>query len=551
MTADAGNTAQRSAAQVADLAARLGALGADAAASRELEGAAARAIVAATGAVEVAIFGTDEPPSTAQLVPRLMLLGAAQRPGEAPDVERTRRMRAAAEAACVAEAEALRHSDSVESEADAPWVYVAQPLDLPDGAVVVVVATAPEDAATLRATLAGSAGTLALLLRAATAERALASAPNALAQARAIFQHSSDAIMMVGEDYRVAAANPALVDLLHRSDTSVEGRRCHEVLACQDERGETLCDTLGCPLTQALADPPSSPSLDLLWRTGDGTRRFVSASFVGVPVNGGRRAVIVARDSTPMKTANRMRSNFISMVSHELRTPLNSLNGFLEIVLEGQAGPLRPRQEEFLNYARTSTHALMRLVEDIVFISRADTGQFTLRRDLTDVAEVVAPVLRAHELAAQRAGLDLRAEIPAGLPLICVDESRIQQVLHNLVMNALKFTPAPGAVVISAAAEPSALGFAVRDSGPGVAPEDRVRIFERFYQSEGAAKGSAAGYGLGLAIAKLIVEQHGGRIWVESSPGAGATFAFTVPLVDEGAPCSPGEDGTGMPQQTH
>jgi two-component system phosphate regulon sensor histidine kinase PhoR len=426
---------------------------------------------------------------------------------------------------------------------------VAQPLDLPDGAAVVVACGAAEVAEPLRAALAGSAGTLALLLRLARAERALAGEPNALAQARAIFHHSSDAIVVVSEDYHVTAANPALAELLHRTVILVEGQRCHEVLACQDERGEALCDTPGCPLAQALADPPFAPYRDLLWRTGDGARRFVSASFVGVPVNGGKRAVIVARDSTPLKTANRMRSNFISMVSHELRTPLNSLNGFLEIVLEGQAGPLRPRQEEFLNYARASTHALMRLVEDIVFISRADTGQFTLRRDRTDVAELVAPVLRAHELAAQRAGLELRLEIPPDLPLICVDESRIQQVLHNLVMNAVKFTPAPGAVVISAAAEPSALRLAVRDSGPGVAPEDRVRIFERFYQSESAAKGNAAGYGLGLAIAKLIVEQHGGRIWVESPPGAGATFAFTMPLVDEGAPCSPGESGTLEPPQ--
>jgi two-component system phosphate regulon sensor histidine kinase PhoR len=229
------------------------------------------------------------------------------------------------------------------------------------------------------------------------------------------------------------------------------------------------------------------------------------------------------------------------MVSHELRTPLNSLNGFLEIVLEGQAGPLRPRQEEFLNYARTSTHALMRLVEDIVFISRADTGQFTVRREATDVAELVAPVLRAHQLEAASAGLELRAELPANLPRLCVDESRIQQVLHNLVMNAIKFTPAPGRVTIGATHEPKALRLAVRDTGPGVAPEDQVRIFERFYQSESSTRGNATGYGLGLAIAKLIVEQHGGRIWVESPPGGGATFAFTAPLVEHGVPCPPDE----------
>src|SRR5262249_26795869 len=159
---------------------------------------------------------------------------------------------------------------------------------------------------------------------------------------------------------------------------TVEGRLCQDVLACQDEQSQTLCATTECPLRRAITDPHSAQQRELLWRTGDGMRKYFSASFVGVPARDGARAVVVARDSTPLKAANRMRSNFISMVSHELRTPLNSLNGFLEIVLEGQAGPLRPRQEEFLNYARSSTHALMRLVEDIVFITRADTGQFSL-----------------------------------------------------------------------------------------------------------------------------------------------------------------------------
>ncbi|HEV2239240.1 MAG TPA: PAS domain-containing sensor histidine kinase, partial [Ktedonobacterales bacterium] len=414
-------------------------------------------------------------------------------------------------------------------------------LALPDRAAVVAAWCAAADASRLRAVLAGAADALALVVRLVRAEEDLARARCVLAQTRTIVAHSTDAILTLDDDYRVVSANPAVTEVLDRDDAPVLGASCRDVLACQDERGHPLCDTPECPLTQAFANPASAPYRDLLWRTGSGTRRFVSASFAAVSHDGGWRAVVIARDSTPVKAANRMRSNFISMVSHELRTPLNSLNGFLEIVLEGQAGPLRPRQKEFLNYARTSTHALMRLVEDIVFISRADTGQFTLRRETTDVAELVAPVLRAHELAAQNAGLELRADLPANLPRLCVDESRIQQVLHNLVMNAIKFTPAPGTVVISAARERGVLRLAVRDSGPGVAPEDQVRIFERFYQSESSTKGSATGYGLGLAIAKLIVEQHGGRIWVDSLPGAGATFAFTAPLAVDGAPCPPDE----------
>jgi two-component system phosphate regulon sensor histidine kinase PhoR len=541
MTTEPGNEARN-----ADLVARLSALGAAAASGEKLAGAAAEAIVAATRAVEVAIFAADAPPLMSTRRARLIRLGEARGAGIAVDAARQRRMRRAAHAAIGDEAPRLARSNPNQPDAAESWFCIAQRIALPEGAAVVACGLA-EDASALRAALEGAGGALALLLRLARAEREVASTRDLVAQSRAIFSHSSDAILIVDGDYHVLAANAAFAQMLDLTDTPVDGRGCHEVLTCQDERGQALCDTPGCPLTQAFADPPFAPYRDLLWRTGNGARRLVSASFIGVPVNGGWQAVTVARDNTPLKAANRMRSNFISMVSHELRTPLNSLNGFLEIVLEGQAGPLRPRQEEFLNYARTSTHALMRLVEDIVFISRADTGQFTLRREAADVSELVAPVLRAHQLAAQRAGIDLRVDIVSDLPLACVDESRIQQVLHNLVMNAIKFTPAPGAVVISATRELGALRLAVRDTGTGVVPEDQVRIFERFYQSESIAKGNAAGYGLGLAIAKLIVEQHGGRIWVESPPGTGATFAFTVPFIRDGVPCPPSEGSVAEP----
>jgi signal transduction histidine kinase len=536
MSSDAGATAE-----IAELTGRLSALGAGALPARDLARAAAATIAAATGAVEVAIYLEARTLAAPQgAPPRLDLLGAARAEGSPADAARRRRMRAVALAGRDSDVEPQEHTSAGLPAADM-WAYVARRIALPDAVAVVVAAGAVSDATYLRTMLSGVHGALATVLRLARAEREVARTRGLVAQTRAIFAQSADAILTVNGAYHIVAVNPAFAPVLDLDDTPVLGAHCRDVLACQDERGRPLCDTPDCPLSLAFANPAAAPYRDLLWRTGTGTRRFVSASFASVPVNDGWRAVIIARDSTPVKAANRMRSNFISMVSHELRTPLNSLNGFLEIVLEGQAGPLRPRQEEFLNYARASTNALMRLVEDIVFISRADTGQFTLRRDATDVAELIAPVLRAHQLAARNAGLELRAEIPVGLPQLCVDESRIQQVLHNLVMNAIKFTPAPGSVVISAAREPSMLRLAVRDTGPGVAPEDQIRIFERFYQSEGVAKDNASGYGLGLAIAKLIVEQHGGRIWVDSPPGGGATFAFTAPLMRDGAPCPPAE----------
>jgi signal transduction histidine kinase len=228
------------------------------------------------------------------------------------------------------------------------------------------------------------------------------------------------------------------------------------------------------------------------------------------------------------------------MVSHELRTPLNSINGFLEIVLEGQVGALNERQREFLGYAYLSTQQLTTLVEDILLISKADSGQFILRTAEMDPATVVMQAIQAVQPAADKAEVTIAAELPTALPLVQADDLRIQQVLTNLLGNAIKFTPAGGAVTMAVAVGDDEVRFSVADTGKGVSPEDQARIFERFYQSEAATRHHSGGYGLGLAIAKLIVEQHGGRIWVESQAGQGASFSFTIPLRrEERAPDMP------------
>jgi two-component system phosphate regulon sensor histidine kinase PhoR len=175
----------------------------------------------------------------------------------------------------------------------------------------------------------------------------------------------------------------------------------------------------------------------------------------------------------------------------------------------------------------------MTLVEDILFISKADTGQFKLRFAVVDLYELVAQVLNSFQATAQRAQVELRADLPDDLPTIYADELRVQQVLGNLVNNAIKFTPPGGIVTISARANGPAVCLDVSDTGEGVPLEEQERLFERFYQSESTARSTAGGYGLGLAIAKLIVQQHGGRIWVQARPGQGSTFSFTIPLEPE------------------
>jgi PAS domain S-box-containing protein len=347
---------------------------------------------------------------------------------------------------------------------------------------------------------------------------------------RTIYTLTSEAIIALDDEFTIREINPAFTKILGWTEHAAVGRRCWDLLRCRDDRRMLLCGTPRCPLREAFSASVVTPVCELTWETESGKPSEVSASFTVQRTERQTEAVIVARDVTLLNAANRMRANFISMVSHELRTPLNSINGFLEIVLESPVGPLNERQREFLNYARISTQQLTTLVEDILFISKADSGQFTLRLARVRVPKVVESALQAVQPAAEKAQVKIGAELPPGLPVLRADELRIQQVLTNLLGNAIKFSPAESTVRLVVSVSDGALQCAVSDEGKGIAPEDHARIFERFYQSDSNVRNRAGGYGLGLSIAKLIVEQHHGRIWVESEPGQGATFYFTLPL---------------------
>lgn len=353
---------------------------------------------------------------------------------------------------------------------------------------------------------------------------------------RTVFAVTSEAILTVDEDFTIRETNPAFTRILGWPERTAVGRRCSSILRCRDDRKVPLCDTPRCPLHEALNSENITPVRDLSWETRSGKLCEVSANFTTQHAEHDARAVIVARDVTLLNAANRMRANFISMVSHELRTPLNSINGFLEIVLESPVGPLNERQREFLNYARVSTQQLTTLVEDILFISKADSGQFTLRLEHVAVPKLITQVVQSLQAAADKAHVTITVDLADELSPLHADGLRLQQVLSNLLGNAMKFSPQGSEVRLTVAphADDNLL-ISVADQGRGVPLEDHARIFERFYQSESSVRNRSGGYGLGLSIAKLIVEQHNGRIWVESAPGQGATFSFTVPIGGSGS----------------
>ncbi|HEX6655485.1 MAG TPA: HAMP domain-containing sensor histidine kinase, partial [Candidatus Limnocylindria bacterium] len=213
-------------------------------------------------------------------------------------------------------------------------------------------------------------------------------------------------------------------------------------------------------------------------------------------------------------------------VSHELRTPLSVIQGNVEGILDGLYPADRPHLEPILE----EIGLLERLVDDLRTLSLAETGELRLHREPAHLADLLGEVVTAFEARAQAAGLALRLQAPAELPVLDIDATRMRQVLGNLVANALRFTPRGGEVVVVASVEGDSSIIEVRDTGPGIAAEALPHVFDRFYRS-----GDSAGSGLGLPIARSLIEAHGGSIEALSPPGGGTTIRLRLPRHEEPA----------------
>ncbi|MBC7231701.1 MAG: HAMP domain-containing protein [Chloroflexi bacterium] len=239
----------------------------------------------------------------------------------------------------------------------------------------------------------------------------------------------------------------------------------------------------------------------------------------------------IFQDLTRIRRLETVRRDFISNVSHELRTPLASLKALVETLRDGALEDTETALR-FLNRMETEVEALTQMVNELLELSRIESRQVPLQLAPATVAEVILPAVERLRPQAERAGLDLMVTLLPDLPRVQADIERAQQVVTNLVHNAIKFTPPGGQVTVSAEVIGEEMVIAVRDTGMGIAAEDLSRIFERFYKADRARSGG--GTGLGLAIAKHIVQAHGGRIWAESEgEGHGSTFYFTLPLWKE------------------
>ncbi len=251
-------------------------------------------------------------------------------------------------------------------------------------------------------------------------------------------------------------------------------------------------------------------------------------------------SLLLVQDLTRVRRLETIRRDFISNISHELRTPLASLKALTETLQDGALSDPEVASR-FLGRIATEVDALTQMAQELLDLSKIESGQVELKPKPVDPERLLVSVAERMRLQAERAGLSLHVDCPQGLPKVSADEPRIQQVLVNLIHNAVKFTRPGGKILLivetvpalspqgGGKADEGAVRFEVKDSGKGIPADDLPRIFERFYRVDKSRAGG--GTGLGLSISKHLVEAHGGEIWAESIEGKGSTFSFTIPIV--------------------
>lgn len=342
----------------------------------------------------------------------------------------------------------------------------------------------------------------------------ISSLDNERGRLAAVLDHMADGVLITDGEGRVRLANPAAVRILGLSPGAALGRRLAEVV----RQHEII--TLWRQCNEA-----SEEQTELVEVGRQGS--FVQA--IVTPLGGADlgACLVILQDLTRVRQLETVRRDFISNISHELRTPLASLKALSE-TLRDAALEDPPAAKRFIDRMDIEVDALTQMVQELLELSRIESGQVPVRLTPVALGDVVIPAVERLRPQAARAGLALTVEIDPQGPLVLADPERIQQVVTNLVHNAIKFTPAGGSVRVYSAVGGDEATVLVQDTGVGIPAEDLPRIFERFYKADRARTGG--GTGLGLAIAKHIVCAHGGEIEAESVEGRGSTFRFTLPL---------------------
>jgi len=347
-------------------------------------------------------------------------------------------------------------------------------------------------------------------IRTLTEERNLSSA---------ILGSMVEGVAVVNAAEHLVFANPGFASILGLDVPPVSGSALLEVVR-QTELIEAVRRVLA-----------GEPRVEAEIVTGTLRQHFFAATVAAVRAGETSGAVIVLHDITALRKLERIRRDFVANVSHEFRTPLTAIQGFAETLLAGAVNDPQNR-DRFLGIILEHARRLARLTEDLLKLSQMDAERLELELRPVSVAQLVESCYETARHRAAEKELNLSLDLPERLPDVSGDARRLQEVLQNLLDNAIQYTLPGGKIVLSAEARNEEVIFTVADTGIGIPQADQPRIFERFYRVDVARSREAGGTGLGLAIAKHLIEGHGGRIWVESEVGVGSKFHVSVPVYD-------------------
>ncbi len=320
--------------------------------------------------------------------------------------------------------------------------------------------------------------------------------------------------------------NKVAQDITGYTREQATGRHCSSILR------SNLCHTGLCPLFGSDVAPDTSVSRRATIRTRD--NREVSIMFTSARLldDSGRMrgGLEMFRDMSGPELMEKQRRVLISMFAHDLKAPLAIAGGFLTRLLKGKAGPLNPKQEEYLRAIDREIRRLDGYIRSFLNILRMEAGQVSLALEPCSIDKALHELTEGFRLKAAEKQVQLKTEIPDSMTLVMADKEQLQRVMSNLLDNAIKYAPKGSEVLIRVYETPVEVVFQIHDSGPGISEEDRPHIFDPFYRGKrSSGKSVKEGSGLGLAVVKSIVEAHGGKTWVISGADGGSTFYFTIP----------------------
>jgi PAS domain S-box-containing protein len=362
-------------------------------------------------------------------------------------------------------------------------------------------------------------------------QRARARAEQLAAERAAILDQIADGVVIADQRGRIAFATAAARTLLGRPDEPLVGADLTGLADVADEVAPLHRPEL-VPLARAALRGERVDNVELRIGRPDGTTALAEGSATPVLAEDGARigAVLTIRDVTARRELDRLKEEMLANASHDLRTPIATIKASVEVVLEHKPPDLAEPLHRLLENIHRESERMSTLVDDLLDLTRLQAGRLRLRTARHDLRTLVERLARAVEPLAERRGQRLVIDMPGRAVVATVDAERLERALLNLLVNAHRYGRDGGTICLTLRRRRHQIRFTVADDGPGIAEEDQPRIFERFYRPRTEAARRSQGSGLGLPIAKAMVELHGGRIWLESRPGEGATFEIALPL---------------------